>query len=277
MNTKQIAKEALHISQTGKLPTNKGDIDFTDKQKFAKLNTVLYRPDELAQLFASDNQIGNNNLTISVTHESSQQAIYRLIVKEQKTKVCVLNFASAKNAGGGFLSGAKAQEEDLCRSSGLYLCQLTQPEYYDINKKYKSMLYTDHIIYSPDVPFFRVNQEMLLDDVFCCSVITAPAPNAGVHLQRCPDDKKGIEDTLIRRANYVLSVAKEQGHKILVLGAWGCGVFKNDPMQVARIFRQCLAQDKFAHCFDDIVFAIYDNSADKRILRAFEQVFGVSL
>ncbi|UYZ82230.1 TIGR02452 family protein [Moraxella bovis] len=172
-----------------------------------------------------------------------------------------------------FLSGAKAQEEDLCRSSGLYLCQLTQPDYYEINRKHKSMLYTDHIIYSPAVPFFRVNKETLLDDIFTCSVITAPAPNAGVHLQRCPNDTKSIEETLIRRANYVLSVAKHQGHKIVVLGAWGCGVFKNDPVQVAKIFNDCLKQEKFKNFFDEIVFAIHDSSKTLKVLTAFESEF----
>lgn len=275
MDTKQIAQQALQISQTGKLPTDKGEIDFLDKQTVAQNNTVLYRPDELAQLYANDNKLGNGHLKLSVTHESSQQAIYRLIVKEQKSGVCLLNFASAKNAGGGFLSGAKAQEEDLCRSSGLYLCQLTQPDYYEINRKQKSMLYTDHIIYSPNVPFFRVNKEVLLDDVFLCSVITAPAPNAGVHLQRCPDDTKSIEETLIRRANYVLTVAKEQGHKIVVLGAWGCGVFKNDPVQVAKIFNDCLKQEKFKNFFDEIVFAIYDTSKTLKVLTAFENEFNL--
>lgn len=273
MKVKQIAQQALQISQTAKLPTNKGEIDFTDKQKFAEQNTQLYRPNELAELYENDKETGNHQLTISVTHESTQQAIYRLIVKEQKANVCLLNFASAKNAGGGFLSGAKAQEEDLCRSSGLYLCQLTQPEYYEINRKQKSMLYTDHIIYSPNVPFFRVGNETLLNNVFLASVITAPAPNAGMHLQRCSDDTKGIEETLIRRTNYVLSVAKHQGHKILVLGAWGCGVFKNDPVQVAEIFAKCLAQEKFASFFEEIVFAIYDNSKTLKTLTAFQNQF----
>ncbi|ULJ60709.1 TIGR02452 family protein [Wielerella bovis] len=273
LSTKQIAEQALAISQTGILPNPHKQIDFSDKQRLAENQTQLYRPQELADLYAHDREIGTSKINISVTRESTQQATYRLVVEEQKAHVCLLNFASAKNAGGGFLSGAKAQEEDLCRSSGLYLCQLRQPEYYEINRKNKSMLYTDHMIYSPNVPFFRINKENLLDDVFLCSVITAPAPNAGVHLQRCPHDENAITETLIRRTNYVLSLAKQQGHKILVLGAWGCGVFRNDPVQVAKIFDDCLKQEKFAHAFDEIVFAIYDSSKTLKVLTAFENQF----
>ncbi|ULJ69707.1 TIGR02452 family protein [Wielerella bovis] len=273
LSTKQIAEQALAISQTGILPNPHKQIDFSDKQRLAENQTQLYRPQELADLYAHDREIGTSKINISVTRESTQQAAYRLVVEEQKAHVCLLNFASAKNAGGGFLSGAKAQEEDLCRSSGLYLCQLRQPEYYEINRKNKSMLYTDHMIYSPNVPFFRINKENLLDDVFLCSVITAPAPNAGVHLQRCPNDENAITETLIRRTNYVLSIAKQQGHKILVLGAWGCGVFRNDPVQVAKVFDDCLKQDKFANAFDEIVFAIYDSSKTLKVLTAFENQF----
>ena len=141
----------------------------------------------------------------------------------------LLNFASAKNAGGGFLNGAKAQEEDLCRSSGLYLCQLEQPDYYAANRAEKSMLYTDHIIYSPRVPCFRVSGDGLLNACFYPSVITAPAPNAGVFLQREPHGAAALAAALQRRADYVLAVAKHQAQKNLVLGAWGCGVFRNPP------------------------------------------------
>ncbi|UYZ77293.1 hypothetical protein LP123_08710 [Moraxella bovis] len=90
MNTKQIAQQALQISQTGKLPTDKGEIDFLDKQTFAQSNTLLYRPDDLAQLFANDNQIGNGNLKLSVTHESSQQASNLSFDCQRTKRQCLL-------------------------------------------------------------------------------------------------------------------------------------------------------------------------------------------
>ena len=302
MNNKTLARQALSISQTGKLPLPDGGfLDFSAAQQAAQRGTVLYRPDELARWRETLRQPENGfrrspnrrAAQIEVTPESTQQAANRLLVKEGLGDVVLLNFASAKNAGGGFLNGAKAQEEDLCRSSGLYLCQLEQPDYYAANRAEKSMLYTDHILYSPRVPFFRVSGDGLLDACFysprvpffrvsgdglldACfypSVITAPAPNAGVFLQREPHGASALAAALQRRADYVLAVAKHQAQKNLVLGAWGCGVFRNPPEQVAAAFAQSLRQPEFADCFERIVFAIYDRSPGKAVFKAFAAQF----
>lgn len=282
MNNKTLAQQALTISQTGKLPLPDGGcLDFSAEQQAAQRHTVLYRPDELARWRETLRQPENGfqrspshrATQIEVTPESTQQAAYRLLVKEGLDDAVLLNFASAKNAGGGFLNGAKAQEEDLCRSSGLYLCQLEQPDYYAVNRAEKSMLYTDHIIYSPRVPFFRVSGDGLLGECFYPSVITAPAPNAGVFLQREPHGAAALAQTLQRRADYVLAVAKDQAQKNLVLGAWGCGVFCNPPEQVAAAFAQSLRQPEFADCFERIVFAIYDRSPSKAVFKAFAAQF----
>ena len=98
-----------------------------------------------------------------------------------------------------------------------------------VNRAQKSLLYTDHMIYSPSVPWFRTRSTNLLDYFFLASVITAPAPNAGQVLRRAPDASPEIEACVRRRAGMVLAVARELGHRNLLLGAWGCGVFRNDP------------------------------------------------
>ncbi|WP_227429963.1 TIGR02452 family protein [Psychrobacter sp. I-STPA6b] len=276
MSLKGIAKQTLEISQTRKLPCTDGSlIDFSVEQQFAETHTELFRPDELQALLNQDNALSTTPTTtkIEVTTESTQQATYRLVVDEKIDDVVLLNFASARNAGGGFLNGAKAQEEDLCRCSGLYLCQLTQPDYYEINRKQSSLLYTDHIIYSPKVPFFRLNIRELLPNYFLASVITAPAPNAGQHLRRYPNDWANIEQTLRQRAGYVLAVAKARGHKTLILGAWGCGVFRNDPKMVAEVFADWLAQPQFASVFNRVVFAIYDRGQSQATYQAFARQF----
>ena len=90
------------------------------------------------------------------------------------------------------------------------------------------------------VPWFKTRSRQLLEDFFLASVITAPAPNAGQVLRRDSTAQSKILEALHRRAGYVLTVARENGHRSLLLGAWGCGVFRNDPYSVAASFGQWL-------------------------------------
>jgi uncharacterized protein (TIGR02452 family) len=156
----------------------------------------------------------------------------------------------------------------------LYPCLREQRGYYDANRQSGSLLYTDHIIYSPDVPFFRDDQLRLLEDPFLLSIITAPAPNAGAALSR--DDTLGerIRAVLNARARKVLAVAAHHRHTCLVLGAWGCGVFRNDAEHVAEAFAGALADESLHGAFDRVVFAVYDPGG--RNIRAFERRFGTA-
>jgi uncharacterized protein (TIGR02452 family) len=186
--------------------------------------------------------------------------------------VLALNFASAKNPGGGFLGGAKAQEEDLARCSALYPCLLAQPDYYTVNRAEPSLLYTDHLIYSPEVPFFRDEGLELLERPFQPSILTAPAPNAGEALRREPDLRPRIREVLQARALKVLQVAAHHGHRTLVLGAWGCGAFRNDPHEAAEAFALALAA--LPGAFERVVFAVYERKGEGPNLRAFRERFG---
>jgi len=211
---------------------------------------------------------------IEVSAETTAAAARRLFT--EGTAVAALNFASAKNPGGGFLGGAKAQEEDLARCSALYPCLLTQRAYYDENRACESMLYTDHIIYAPSVPFFRDDRLDLVEEPYLCSMITAPAPNAGEALRRDPGARPAISRALARRAAKVLAVAAAEQERCLVLGAWGCGVFRNDPAEVAAVFAAALAGPRFAGAFDRIVFAIHDRTPTRATLTAFQRAFDAS-
>jgi len=244
----------------------------------AVAGTVLYRPADFNRApLALDGgaREGEGEASVEITPETTAQAGARLVVDEGVPRVLALNFASAKNPGGGFLGGAKAQEEDLARCSALYTCQLTQRAYYDANRACASMLYTDHMIYSPDVPFFRGDRLRLLEEPFELSVLTAPAPNAGEHLRRHPGDAEALTATLDARAAKVLAVARAHGPRALVLGAWGCGVFRNEPSVVAEVFARHLA-GTFAGAFDRVVFAIYDRKPGAPTLEAFRARFDSS-
>lgn len=198
----------------------------------------------------------------------------RRLHDEGTKRIAVLNFASARNPGGGYLRGARAQEEDLCRVSALYTTLLHAPDYYASHRESRDPAYSHRVIYSPDVPVFRDVRYALLEAPYQVAFLTSPAPNAGVIAQARPADVATVPNLLTARAARVLAVAAHNGRRSLVLGAWGCGVFRNDPVEVAAAFRRNLtAGGKFAGVFERIVFAILDNSAGRRNLAAFRAAF----
>jgi uncharacterized protein (TIGR02452 family) len=175
------------------------------------------------------------------------------------------------------MSGAQAQEEALARSSALYPCLLRASNYYDRNRANRSAIYLDLVIFSPQVPFFRDDSGALLETPILASVISAPAPNAGALAQNEPGNMVLLESAMRRRAELVLQTA--QGHAVdkLVLGAWGCGVFRNDPRMVARVFSELLGMfGLFERAFAEVVFAVYDPTPGQETYKAFAGVFGTA-
>jgi uncharacterized protein (TIGR02452 family) len=267
MSLAGVAKETLEIVERGAYTCPSGQLVSIRASVDAALRgTVLYRPEDLANLAAPPG--GGPPPRIEVWADTTAGAARRLA---EAGAVAALDFASAKNPGGGFLGGAKAQEEDLARCSALYDCQRTQRRYYEANRDEPSMLYTDHIIYSPAVPFFRDERLDLLARPFLVGIVTAPAPNAGEHLRRDAHGHADISAALDRRAEFVLRVLAHQRQRVLVLGAWGCGVFRNDPAEVAAVFSRWLHAPAYLGAFDHVVFAIRDRSRDQATLRAFER------
>lgn len=261
--TVSICDAGFYIAPGGKRIQLKTEIE-------AALNgTVLYSPKNLPTLRES---CPASQTVFEVRNETACEALTRLV--QAGGHVGCLNFASARNPGGGFLTGAQAQEEALARSSALYPCLLRTPEYYERNRANRSAIYLDLIIYSPLVPFFRNDAGVLLVQPFLASVITAPAPNAGAVLQNEPKNASAIEPALRRRAELILTIAQVHRIDSLVLGAWGCGVFRNEPRMVAKIFVDLLKPPgKFAGAFSRITFAVFDRSEGETIYRAFAGVF----
>jgi len=274
MSLKETATETLQILDAGYfIAPDARRVDVQPALSESIEKTRLYTPEQASAAFEKLTPTRSKSTKFEVTDETTQIAARRLVESESVTDLVLLNFASARNAGGGFINGAKAQEEDLCRCSGLYSCLISQRGYYDANRKYESALYTDHLIYSPNVPWFRTRSRDEPHTLFLASVITAPAPNAGVVLERESGALQKVEEALRRRAGLVLAVAAEHGHRTVLLGAWGCGVFRNDPPLVADAFGRWLESDKFAGAFDRAIFAIYDRSKEQTTLSAFRQRF----
>ncbi|MFJ6354315.1 TIGR02452 family protein [Streptomyces sp. NPDC092046] len=212
---------------------------------------------------------------IEVTGESSLVAARRMTRADATAPVAVLNFASARNPGGGYLNGAQAQEEALCRSSALYATLLRAPAYYEHHRAERDPYYTDRVIHSPGVPVFRTDRGVLLTEPFTVGFLTSPAPNAGVVRRQSPERAGRLPAALAARAERVLETAAAHGYRRLVLGAWGCGVFQNDPVDVAGAFKELITRDgRFAGHFDEIVFGILDRSRDRATLDAFRRTFG---
>lgn len=200
---------------------------------------------------------------IQVSNETTLQASRRLV--EYGLKPVALNFANGVRPGGGFLNGARAQEEVLCRSSALHATLIDDPMY-EHHRKHQPVKCTEWAILSPDVPVFRTDAGIALDHHWLLSFVTCAAPNA--HFVGQPQSG----DLLRKRIFRILDIAHVHGYRALVLGAWGCGAFANDPHRTAVDFRHAL-KTKFRGRFSHIVFAVTDWSPERRFLGPFRDAF----
>ena len=192
--------------------------------------------------------------------------------KEHKDwRIAVLNFASATTPGGGVTKGSSAQEESLCRCSTLYPALTSNAlwdAYYSVNRAARNPLYTDALIYTPNVTICKTDvqfpERLEQSDWTEVDVITCAAPN----LRQRPGNQYNLDqsapvvvspDELLAlhksRARHILTVAASKGVDAIVLGAFGCGAFQNDPTVVAEAYKDVLEEMK--GYFSLIEFAIY--------------------
>ena len=201
--------------------------------------------------------------TVQVTNETTLAAARRMI--DAGRNPIALNFANGAVPGGGFLHGSRAQEEAICRCSALYETLVGDPMYKS-HRRRELPDSTDWVIYSPGVPIFRYDDGQVLDQPWHLSFLTCAAPYE-------PDvGQPASGDLLERRIGRVLEVAASLGYSTLILGAWGCGAFNNDPHRTARDFRSAL-ETAYAGAFSDVVFAIADWSPNRRFLGPFRDAF----
>lgn len=247
-------------------------------------STITYMPDDLpaAAAKAKANAAaataaavgGAGRTAFEVRIETTLQACRRLAEKPGAAKPpCALNFASARNPGGGFLRGSAAQEEALCRSSGLYLAIKDSPVYKLVREKGNARcLYYNTVIYSPGVPVLKDDRGHSLRHPYAATFLTCPAPNAKEARKHGVDDAT-VAAALRQRILAFLVVAAAHGERQLVLGAFGCGVFGNDIDKVAECFAQLLWSPKVAGWFDEVVFAV----VDERSAAAFSNAFKIAV
>lgn len=204
-------------------------------------------------------------------------SLYYHIHRDAK-KVLVLNFANPVLPGGGVWRGANAQEEDLCRKSSLLnsLESKRASAFYDSHRWLDHEQATDAIIISPEVEIIRDEDNNLLAETTIVAVMTCAAPAVRFEMQ--PIEREDLEELLYDRIMGMLHVAAHEGYKHLVLGAWGCGAFGNDPDMVSDMFYKALKDFRYGKkrendVFNEIVFAVLDRSYKKRNLNAFKRNF----
>ena len=254
--------------------------------EYSKRESEVIKADEYYDLENADRE-GR----IKVTQSKSLEAAMRYAEDDATSDrlIAVLNFASAVNPGGGVERGATAQEEDICRCTTLFPV-LSQPSlamsFYEPNRKARNPLHTDDLIYSPDIVIIRSDDdamERLDPDEWCkVDIITCAAPDLRpprpdrFHPNIKPEPVHITRDELyelhLSRAQHILNVAAGQGVDILILGAFGCGAFMNDPNTVARAYSDALKE--YAQYFDVIEFAVYCTPFDQKNYKAFNDVFG---
>lgn len=197
-------------------------------------------------------------------------------------RVCVLNFASATNPGGGVVHGSSAQEECLCRCSTLYNCLNTRTMwdgFYTPHRKSGDPLHNNDIIFTPGVQVIKDDDYNVLPQPFAVDVITCAAPNLRTNPSNPYNPGDGDASSIppqelfhlhIARARRILDVAALNNAEVVILGAFGCGAFRNDPLIVARAYNGVIKQ--YLHNFRTIEFAVYCRPNDDNNYRTFKSI-----
>jgi len=253
-----LGRTAVEIAELGFYEVDGKAISIHGPQQKAIRSKVSLSPD--AELPPVPNTVNVPETIVQVRNVSSMDAAKEFI--EQGRHPLILNFANPITPGGGFLNGALAQEETLCRSSGLYATLVDDPMYEYHRGRFDSRMASDWAILSPDVPFFRTDDGSFEVTPWLASVLTCAAPQADYA-------EPGQVDALMRRRiTRVLSIMNVYGYTDIVLGAWGCGAFGCDPTSIAKIFADTLRQ-QFYDSFRTVVFAIVDDTMNRRLIQPF--------
>ena len=266
---RELARETVEISRAGRYTVD-GQVILFD----AARPTELWTAQDLDRLVRETVRPAEGpSAAIEVRGEGTVDAVFRMAGGEAP-KIGVLNFASAKNPGGGFLNGSVAQEECLAFCSNLYHTQTTGqgPRYYEINRANRDPVYTDTMLIG-DVTFFRTAGYALTADAVTCPVITAPAVNMGIVL-RNGDSADRAKAVMKGRMRKVLALFARWGCTELVLGAYGCGVFRNDPEDVARFWQELLLEEGWGRLFEAVTFSILERPGRDGNIAPFRRRFG---
>lgn len=266
---------------------------FRDTEKMVKTN---HRLQKSVQASSEKQEIIRENDKITVPQLDIYEDNAQIIVSKKRSfqaasayksrKTAVHNFASATNPGGGVVQGSSAQEECLCRCSGLYFNLNTQSMwdgFYTPHRNSRNPIHNDDLIYTPDVTVFKsdtANPVLLPEkDWYTADVITCAAPNlrerpgnsynAGEGDRQIKVSDKELLSLHEKRLKRILDVAVAKGDKVVILGAFGCGAFKNKPEVVAQAAQKVVKE--YRKAFQVIEFAVYCGMRDDTNYRIFDR------
>ncbi len=207
----------------------------------------------------------SNLYETEITVENLDSLIAAKNLLDEGYNPVVLNMANRQKPGGGVYSGAGAQEENLFRRTNLFRSLY---QFSDLAKMYNIPMSTNSYpmdrnfggIYSPDVTVFRGLEKdgyPLLKDFYKVSIISVAAMN------RPQIDSEGnvaeyLVEGIKNKIRTILRIAEEHAHDSLVLGAFGCGAFKNPPTHIAKLFHEII-DSEFKGKFKKICFAILED------------------
>ena len=269
----ELAQRTLDVVKNGFYKSKNGNVDVANAIENCITKTFTISPNDWENIVNKVQQENIKKVEKTVIKILNCTTIEAICQQDKSLKLGVLNFASAKNPGGGFLSGASAQEESLARSSCLYDSQIKDETMYDFNRSQSNFLYSDYMIYSPEVVFWFNDNGEAFEEPIRVDIITSPAPNKGAMMQHNRKlEIEQLETVFKSRIEKVLTLALANGIESLVLGAWGCGVFRNKSEDVATYFREVI-ENKFNDCFKETIFAVYDTSDKKANFASFFNQF----
>ena len=241
-------------AERAKRRTEKFEANFTPSMNYALVGTTVYGGKD-------QNVTGNPFADICEEFEVVQMSTTEAIYKLGHNNCIALNFASYKNPGGAYLNGSCAQEESLCHESWLYNILARFQSYYDWNKKNLNRgLYKDRALYTPDVTFSDGERNAIAD------VLTCAAPNRSIIAKGYTnfteeENYKVLHDRML----FMSKICSLREKDVLILGAWGCGVFKQDPAVVARLIHNTTWRG-----VKKIVLAVIDKPTYEIFKREFE-------
>ena len=267
---------------------------FKDTERLIKTNSKLQN---LVRSSIEKQELILENDNVSVGSLEKYESDAKVIVSKKRSfeaalayrnmKIAVHNFASASNPGGGVVHGANAQEECLCRCSGLYFIlntQIMRKGFYEPHKRAHNPIHNDDIIYTPEVTVFKsdtASPTLLAEkDWYDVDVITCAAPN----LRENPSNKynqgdgnkrvklsdKELLQIHEKRLKRILDVAVSKGDEVIILGAFGCGAFMNKTEIVALAAKNVVKE--YLKAFKVVEFAVYCSPRDDENYKTFDRV-----